>query len=60
MFDRIYNLYADLESYFISVLDSQTDITDDKLVDSFFMATNPDEYALYCFLRNMIEKKKSE
>lgn len=57
MLERIYGLYADLEGYLINKLDSETTITDEQAMEHYFMANSPDEYAIYCFLRNLFEKK---
>lgn len=58
MLERIHDLYVDLESYLINILDSETNITDEKAMECYFMATHPEEYALYCFLSNSFEKNK--
>lgn len=57
MFDKIKQLYADLEDYLISVLDSETTITDEKTMEMFYMATYPNEYATYKFIQSFIEKE---
>ena len=58
MFNKIKQLYADLEDYLISVLDSETTITDERTMEMFYMAIYPNEYATYKFLQSLVEKEE--
>jgi hypothetical protein len=58
MFNKIKQLYADLEDYLISVLDSETYITDERAMEMFYMAAYPNEYVTYKFLQSLVEKEE--
>ena len=55
---RIIELYEDLENLLISEIDSNTNIQDEKALEYYMMAVYPEEYSLYCFIRNMLERKE--